>query len=457
MKNKSNTALCKKHKLLYSHYCSLIKCNKFLCAKCVKQHDKGHLPRTLLQLAEKFTDDIEMYYRNLKMLKDCLAVLLLEKSPKKNQMIFKRLEEEFKVIAPPLQKFTDYIAEILTNSMMKQSIPIAESIMKFHKLKKFLSEDIRSTLSLLSLIHTNYKRQTLLWINSEYEFPDLDFLSQKVHFIDPIQKTTPYTLIKGVPNLSRNAQILYFNSTLLLVNAYHQELFQAILENGGEAHTATKFVPRANLISPIKTSFSLINLMNHTMYIIGDVCQKYYFFEDRWYLLPQLKLKKGKGVSACLVSNHYIYAFRGTGTGSINVEVLDLLAEDQGWSVKLTKSTPEFTFPISSTIVPIEETICFQQDNAGICLLGNIIGTVKKMPRYISGLDTTMLYYNMINRKLSRINCLESDIKCSSNYQVKDQGASIVFVENILALRRVWVYYRQLKKFIMKLKYIQHS
>lgn len=447
--------LCPTHKLLYLYYCTWSNCNKFLCAKCAEQHKKVHNTSilTFLQVAGRFSDDIQAYHRNLKMLKDSLAVLLREKASAQSQKkqvaaALKSLQEKCNVLSAPLDMLTDFIAEIAASSMARQSIPIAECILKFHNFKKTLARDIRATLSLLSLVHTSYRRQSMLWMNSEFELPDLGFASHSVYFVDPIQKTTPFTLINSTIAISKNAQMLYFNSTLLLVNAAHQELFQSTLENSLASHTATRFVPRAGLKAAVKTSYSLLTLMNHTIYLIGATCQKYHFFEDSWHFLPQLRMKQG-AVVGCLVSNRYVYAFRGTGVGSVNVEVLDVLAEDQGWSIKLTKPAPDLFFPI------IEKTICFQQDNEGICLLGNVIERNTRTPKERLEMSAVMLYYDKVTGKLKRVNDLLYQMKCSSNYQVKDQGNTVAFVEQLYAVRKVWVYYKQLKRLEMKFQYIQ--
>lgn len=429
------TKLCQNHSLFYSNICIKPGCRKLLCLKCLDQHKKlhGKQIKTFLDISQQISDDIECFHRNLKLLCDSTAVALKnyqEKLSGKPNAILTKLSQRLHFIKPTLDKLTEFIAEIAVESLNKQNNKITEIYLKFINLKHKLYSEINNTISLLGILHFNYQKVNLLYENNDFELAELDKNSKMIYFVDPIQKTTPFTLVNDSINICENAQLAFFNDTLLLVNGSRQELFQSSLQSIGIPHSATKFVPRSDLKFPITAEFSIIVYLNSYIYLVslGTWNQKYSFFEDQWFCFAPLRMKNAN-FTTCLISQRYIYAFRGLNQNSLSAEVFDILNEEQGWILKLIKAAPLLKYPM------ISKTTCFQQDSEGIILVGNTTTDEAKIFYYDSALSQCKEVVNS-----------GAKIKLTAQTVCKNQGNSVSFIEEILSTRKVWTFYKQLKQ-----------
>jgi len=85
-------------------------------------------------------------------------------------------------------------------------------------------------------------------------------------------------------------------------------------------------------------------LSNNYIYCCGGFCgvnllsscEKYSISQNKWYIIPSLTEEK-QNISLCTINNHYLYCFGGGEPGHVRVrstvEKLDLLNEENGWSI----------------------------------------------------------------------------------------------------------------------------
>ncbi len=447
----STLSICPAHNLLYSHYCRRADCQQLLCLKCAELHKKLHSSSTIscLEASPMISQEMQGVHHRMNRLVYILA--LAQKSSRGRKVVAAdRLLAGIRPLLAGRQKeakevtdkLGDLIAELEVSTMYAQNTRVGEIAGQFRTLKFRAMKSLGPAVDMLVAAHFLDSPQTAFDSDPAAPMPDLSHGSHTIYFADPVVGQKRRTLIQEDIAIAQNAQVLLLSDSILLINGGRQELFESVLANIADPTSATRFVPRQRLLSAMKGDFSLANVCNSYLYLVGSTCQRYAYYTDTWNTLPQLRMKQGAGTSLVLISCRYLYAFRGTHT-MIAAEVLDILAEDSGWSLQFVKLLrPAMPLP------DIERTFVFQQDNEGMCMVGNLSGGETKRP-------AETFYYDRLSSRMSSMGTGSEGMVCRAWYQTKGLGQAVAFVEENFDIRKVWLFHRHQKRFSLKYEYMQ--
>jgi len=433
MKANSNLSVCKQHSQLFSHYCIAPGCKKLLCIKCVDPHKVFHGGSTsiiqILQIYQILLDQMNIYHDKLgQILK---GINLCKKYEAKLQKTKENLQEN-------ISKIKDWSTEIDVCAQNKQNSKIGERLGEFFVMKKKLSKILFHT---VGIIYSDVVyEENILTFHKEIPLSiiKLDLtLSPILKFIDPFFFTNKIYEIPHDIKLSKNSTAYIVNNSIFIISGQRGELFESQIMDIANPHIGLHFVNRADLVYKLTKSYQCLSLQNAFLYLISiQSNQKYSIFSDQWFPLPPLRIKETP-VLSLIFSYRSIYALRGK-PGCMNIEILDLLFEEQGWKLII----PKWNF--SSPKIPLSEnSVIFQQNTEQILILGNT-----KTQYHIKTSDfqepkfSVALLFDIPNQRFEKSAVKISELQQLNADSIKDNenGKMCCFTETNYDELRIWLY-----------------